>query len=54
MIDTLVANLDQAQRSSVSEIFGLKPRGFAYIALHGRYDVDDRGSLTGIVYGHIA
>ena len=33
MIDTLVANLEQARRSSLPDQLGLQPKGFAYVTL---------------------
>lgn len=46
MIDTLVANLQQAQRSPLPDRLGLKPKGFAYVTLHRPANVDARTGLT--------
>ena len=45
MIDTLVANLEQARRSSLPDQLGLHPKGFAYVTLHRPSNVDDQDNL---------
>lgn len=49
MIDTLVANLEKARRSSLPGKFGLKPKKFIYVTLHRPSNVDARESLTRIM-----
>lgn len=49
MIDTLVANLQQAQCSPLPDRLGLEPRGFAYVTLHRPSNVDNQVSLTRIM-----
>jgi UDP-N-acetylglucosamine 2-epimerase (non-hydrolysing) len=46
MIDTLVANLQQAQNSPLPDKLGLEPRSFTYVTLHRPSNVDDQTSLT--------
>jgi UDP-N-acetylglucosamine 2-epimerase (non-hydrolysing) len=48
MIDSLVANLATAERSSVLERFSVQPGSFAYVTLHRPANVDDRASLLAI------
>lgn len=45
MIDTLVANLEQARHSSLPDQLGLQPKGFAYVTLHRPSNVDDQVTL---------
>ncbi len=45
MIDTLVANLEQARHSSLPGQLGLQPKGFVYVTLHRPSNVDDRDNL---------
>lgn len=49
MIDTLVANLQQARRSQLPDQLGLKPKDFVYVTLHRPSNVDDRASLVRIM-----
>lgn len=49
MIDTLVANLEQARCSHLPDQLGLKSKGFVYVTLHRPSNVDDRASLTRIM-----
>lgn len=51
MIDALVANLEQARRSSILQEHGLAPKGFAYATLHRPANVDVRESLSRIMHG---
>jgi UDP-N-acetylglucosamine 2-epimerase (non-hydrolysing) len=46
MIDTLMANLEQARRSHLPDRLGLKPKGFAYVTLHRPSNVDDQKTLA--------
>jgi UDP-N-acetylglucosamine 2-epimerase (non-hydrolysing) len=48
MIDSLVANLEQARRSSILQQCGVQPGKFLYVTLHRPANVDDRASLTSI------
>jgi UDP-N-acetylglucosamine 2-epimerase (non-hydrolysing) len=45
MIDTLVANLDQARRSRLPHQLDLQSQGFVYVTLHRPSNVDDRDNL---------
>lgn len=45
MIDTLVANLEQARRSTLPDRLGLHSKGFAYVTLHRPSNVDDPDNL---------
>jgi UDP-N-acetylglucosamine 2-epimerase (non-hydrolysing) len=45
MIDTLVANLEQARRSPLPDRLGLHPKGFAYVTLHRPSNVDNQDNL---------
>ena len=49
MIDTLVANLDQARRSRVLDKLSIKPKNYAYVTLHRPSNVDDRNNLEVIM-----
>jgi UDP-N-acetylglucosamine 2-epimerase (non-hydrolysing) len=49
MIDTLVANLDEAHERKTLETLGLQERGFAYVTLHRPSNVDSKDSLTEIM-----
>ncbi|MFO7462077.1 MAG: UDP-N-acetylglucosamine 2-epimerase (non-hydrolyzing), partial [Desulfatiglandales bacterium] len=49
MIDTLVANLDQARRSVLPGELGVEANGFAYVTLHRPSNVDDRITLETIM-----
>ena len=42
MIDTLLANLEQARSSPILETLGLEARGYAALTLHRPSNVDDR------------
>lgn len=46
MIDTLIANHQQAQYSSLPDRLGLKPKDFAYVTLHRPSNVDSLANLT--------
>jgi UDP-N-acetylglucosamine 2-epimerase (non-hydrolysing) len=50
MIDTLVANLDQARRSRLPGKLGLQPKDFVYVTLHRPANVDDRDKLGPIMH----
>lgn len=50
MIDTLVANLEQARRSPLPDKLGLQPKGFAYVTLHRPSNVDNQDNLGLIIY----
>jgi len=45
MIDTLVANLNQARRSCLADTLDIKPKTFVYVTLHRPSNVDDVKSL---------
>jgi UDP-N-acetylglucosamine 2-epimerase (non-hydrolysing) len=49
MIDTVVENLDKAQRRKTHEVLGLKESGFVYVTLHRPSNVDSKDSLTEIM-----
>lgn len=49
MIDSLLANLPQADRSDVLKRLGLEPGRYVYVTLHRPSNVDDRQTLAGIV-----
>jgi UDP-N-acetylglucosamine 2-epimerase (non-hydrolysing) len=49
MIDTLLKHRDLARGLSLSEKWGLKPRGFATLTLHRPSNVDDAATLRGIL-----
>jgi UDP-N-acetylglucosamine 2-epimerase (non-hydrolysing) len=49
MIDSLVANLDQARASQLPEKLGLQPKGFVYVTLHRPSNVDLQDGLTTIM-----
>jgi UDP-N-acetylglucosamine 2-epimerase (non-hydrolysing) len=49
MIDTLVANLEQARKSMLPSLLGLKRKGFAYVTLHRPCNVDAQSSLEMIM-----
>ena len=46
MIDSLIANLEQARASTILARVGAAPRGFAFVTLHRPSNVDDHSSLT--------
>ncbi len=48
MIDSLVANLEQARRSSILKQCNVQPGNYLYVTLHRPANVDDRASLTAI------
>ena len=48
MIDSLVANLEQARRSKILQQCGVQPGNYLYVTLHRPANVDDRASLTAI------
>ena len=48
MIDSLVANLEQAHASSILRQCRVEPGNFAYVTLHRPANVDERASLTAI------
>jgi UDP-N-acetylglucosamine 2-epimerase (non-hydrolysing) len=45
MIDTLLANLEEARRSPLPNRLGLHPKGFAYVTLHRPSNVDHEDNL---------
>ena len=49
MIDTLVANLEQAADNPILEKLGVTKRGFAYVTLHRPSNVDHEPSLRSIM-----
>jgi UDP-N-acetylglucosamine 2-epimerase (non-hydrolysing) len=49
MIDTLLAHLPQASFDRVSAAFGLRQREYAVLTLHRPSNVDDAGTLAGIL-----
>jgi UDP-N-acetylglucosamine 2-epimerase (non-hydrolysing) len=49
MIDTLVANLDKAQRSDMPTKYGLGVREFVYVTLHRPSNVDDPHHLSRVM-----
>jgi len=49
MIDSLVANLEQARRSPILSNLGIEPGKFVYVTLHRPANVDDRETLETIV-----
>jgi UDP-N-acetylglucosamine 2-epimerase (non-hydrolysing) len=49
MVDTLLANLDRALASDVLDRLGLVPRGYALVTLHRPANVDDPGTLRGLL-----
>jgi len=49
MIDSLVANLERAERSPVLGHLGLEPKGFGVLTLHRPSNVDDEQTLLGIM-----
>ena len=49
MIDSLVANLDKAQKSRLPASIGLQPGTFAYVTLHRPSNVDDPVHLRSIM-----
>jgi UDP-N-acetylglucosamine 2-epimerase (non-hydrolysing) len=49
MIDTLVANLEQARRSPLPDQLGFQPNGFVYVTLHRPSNVDNQASLVRIM-----
>jgi UDP-N-acetylglucosamine 2-epimerase (non-hydrolysing) len=51
MIDTLVANLEQAANNPILDKLGLAKRGFAYVTLHRPSNVDHEQSLRSIMAG---
>jgi UDP-N-acetylglucosamine 2-epimerase (non-hydrolysing) len=51
MIDTLVANLEQARNNPILEKLGLAKKEFAYVTLHRPANVDHEESLRGIMAG---
>ena len=48
MIDTLLANLDQARSSEILSRLQLNKHEFIYVTLHRPSNVDDRQALTGV------
>ena len=52
MIDTLVANLDQARCSGLPAKLGVEANGFAYVTLHRPANVDDKNKL-GLIMGEL-
>jgi len=49
MIDTLVANLEQARLSRLLDNLSFKPKDYAYVTLHRPSNVDDRNNLAVIM-----
>jgi UDP-N-acetylglucosamine 2-epimerase (non-hydrolysing) len=49
MIDSLVAGLERARASRVLDRLGLAPGGFGVLTLHRPSNVDDEGTLRGIM-----
>ena len=49
MVDTLLANLEKARRSDVLGRLGLNERGYVVVTLHRPSNVDDEGTLGGIL-----
>lgn len=49
MIDTLLANLEQARATGVCERYGVESRGFALLTLHRPSNVDNREQLQAIL-----
>jgi UDP-N-acetylglucosamine 2-epimerase (non-hydrolysing) len=49
MIDTLFRNLERARASGVLERFGLRPKEFCAMTLHRPSNVDQKGTLEGIL-----
>ena len=49
MIDTLVANLEKAEQSSLYRGLGLRDKSFVYVTLHRPSNVDNRNSLKAIM-----
>jgi len=49
MIDSLVANLKKAGESDILQRFGLQPSGYGVVTLHRPSNVDDDGTLKGII-----
>jgi len=49
MVDSLVANLEEARKSPILKQLGLEPKNFAYVTLHRPSNVDERSSLQAIM-----
>ena len=49
MIDTLIANLEQARARCLPNTLQLERKGFVYVTLHRPANVDDQASLTAIM-----
>jgi UDP-N-acetylglucosamine 2-epimerase (non-hydrolysing) len=49
MIDTLLANRDKAEKSTILEDWGLEPKKYATITLHRPSNVDDMANLAKII-----
>jgi UDP-N-acetylglucosamine 2-epimerase (non-hydrolysing) len=49
MIDTVVANLEQARASRLRHFLGLQKKGFVYVTLHRPSNVDNQTSLITII-----
>ena len=49
MVDTLLAHLEKASRSSILSDLGLEPRGYGVLTLHRPSNVDDVSTLSGIL-----
>jgi UDP-N-acetylglucosamine 2-epimerase (non-hydrolysing) len=49
MIDTLLAHVEKARKRRVPETLGLAPGSYAVVTLHRPSNVDDPGSLAGLV-----
>jgi UDP-N-acetylglucosamine 2-epimerase (non-hydrolysing) len=49
MIDTLVANLEKAKQSTLSEVLGLRAKTYVYVTLHRPSNVDEKDSLSKIM-----
>jgi UDP-N-acetylglucosamine 2-epimerase (non-hydrolysing) len=56
MIDSLISNLDKAEKAGTLERLNLKPKGFIYVTLHRPSNVDAKESLRTIIesLGHVA
>jgi UDP-N-acetylglucosamine 2-epimerase (non-hydrolysing) len=48
MIDTLVANLDQARECRTWEKFSVAPKGYVFVTLHRPPNVDDKVAISSI------